>query len=315
VKVLYKSVKTSGKVYVLAHNGGGFDFKVLLPTLISIVKADKLVLVSIIRDKVGSIYQIEVKLVGHKTSFILRDSLKLITTRVENLNKTFLGGSIPKLAINHNGLTIGILTEDNLNGINNELTALIGDIKEGQTAREYLEEYVIRDCHIVFESLLKFRASLSKLNNNLGAASIITISSLSISIFQASFYDEKEYPIIDIKSNSALHSDLKEAYVGGRVEVFHSGLGFKDNTYHFDVPGIYALCIQKDLPIGNPLYLRVPKAINRESASILIRELHRNGIIAFFKATAICPKDLHIPVLPLKEGGKLVFPTGTIKGS
>lgn len=315
LKVLNTSVKYGRKVYVLAHNGGGFDFKVLLPTLISIVKAEKLVLVNIIRDKVGSIYQIEIKLVGYKTSFILRDSLKLITTRVENLNKTFLGGAIPKLSINHTALTIRILTEDNLNGMNNELTALIADIKEGQTARDYIEEYVIRDCNIVFESLLKFRESLNKLNNNLGAASIITISSLSISIFQSSFYDEKEYPIIDIKSNSSLHSDLKEAYVGGRVEVFHRGLGFKDNTYHFDVPGIYALCIQKDLPIGNPVYLRVPKAINRESASILIRELHRNGIIAFFKATAICPKDLHIPVLPLKDGGKLVFPTGTIKGS
>jgi hypothetical protein len=60
--------------------------------------------------------------------------------------------------------------------------------------------------------------------------------------------------IMSLPLNTSLSKFAKNAYIGGRTEVFDSGINLSP-IYHFDVPGMYALCIQKDLPVGNAVYV------------------------------------------------------------
>jgi len=115
-----------------------------------------------------------------------------------------------------------------------------------------------------------------------------------------------------IPTNTDMYTYLRASYLGGRVEVFDSGISIT-NVYHFDVPGLYAGMMQKDLPYGNPVYINsLPDTTTRE---LFIKELHGAKFFGFFKGTAVCPQDLNIPVLPIKLNEKLTFPTGTFTGT
>ena len=175
----------------------------------------------------------------------------------------------------------------------------------------YLKEYVLRDCRMVGLALIGLRNTLnSRLNLNIPLKKIITISGLALSIFLEKFY---KLPVMITGKNFEFTKDIKKSYIGGRCEVFNSGLGF-DNVYHFDVPGMYARVMSStDLPYGNPLYVGKPKS--SFDSKDYINRLHDSKYIGFFNCTVVCDETMKYPVLPIKEhGGKLLFPVGTFEG-
>jgi hypothetical protein len=114
-----------------------------------------------------------------------------------------------------------------------------------------MKKYCILDCEIVAQSIYKFSISLPSLGSPVSAESLLTISSTAIQLYVTK-YNTQENPIIIIPSQTSTSAWLKEGYIGGRTKVFHRGMNM-DKVYHFDVPGIYARCIQERLPIGNPV--------------------------------------------------------------
>ena len=82
----------------------------------------------------------------------------------------------------------------------------------------------------------------NNLNCNISINGIITISSTAMNLFIMKYNNAQQIP----------RGFIRNAYLGGRTEVFNLGLNM-GNVYHFDVPGIYALCIQIPLPTGNPV--------------------------------------------------------------
>lgn len=113
--------------------------------------------------------------------------------------------------------------------------------------------------------------------------------------------------------NTNMHTALDAAYYGGRVEVFDSALGLSP-LYHFDVPGLYAGMMCKELPIGNPVYVSKFNSSN-EDFHKLVLGLPEAGLIGFFKCEVVTPDNLNLPVLPVKHNGKLTFPLGTFTGT
>jgi hypothetical protein len=96
--------------YVYSHNGGKFDIKVILPSLMALLNNGTITKMEVVRDKNNNIYQLSFKIGEQK--FIFRDSYKLITASVAMIAKQFLGmydDECGKLPLNHDLLNPLIL--------------------------------------------------------------------------------------------------------------------------------------------------------------------------------------------------------------
>jgi hypothetical protein len=100
---------TQKKVYLYAHNGGKFDIKILLNSLLFIsTNTPGYKLPNIIADREHDIYQLELRrntgLKDNKKrdilhTYIFRDSYKVLSAPVAALGKTYLEGKITKIEI------------------------------------------------------------------------------------------------------------------------------------------------------------------------------------------------------------------------
>jgi hypothetical protein len=71
--------------------------------------------------------------------------------------------------------------------------------------------------------------------------------------------------------------------------------------------------MQEMLPIGNPVFMSNPTgALSTQEYMDLLKN---TGMIGFFKANVKAPTRLHIPVLGCINNGKLIFPTGSFRGT
>jgi hypothetical protein len=75
-------------IYILAHNAGRFDMKVILNPLLALKDQMPSNVMSVISDPNGDIYQLEFETIN--TTFFIRDSFKLIPASVANISKMFL---------------------------------------------------------------------------------------------------------------------------------------------------------------------------------------------------------------------------------
>lgn len=122
-------------------------------------------------------------------------------------------------------------------------------------------------------------------------------------------------PVMKVNVNSQMFSDFNAAYYGGRVEVFQSGINL-GKVYHFDVPGLYAGMMKKDLPIGNPVYVdKVTGTDTTAKSMTFLKTLKLSNMCGFFTCDVVTPINMDYPVLPVKYIGKLTFPLGTFTGT
>jgi len=121
-----------------------------------------------------------------------------------------------------------------------------------------------------------------------------TKKSLTCGSIALNFY-VKQFNEVNLKLKTEIKSILRNAYYGGRCEVF--GNSDKDEVIlHFDFKGMYQQCMLEDMPYGDFKY----KSCNFN--------LNEPGFY-FIEIEYFCD----IPILPLKLD-KLYFYNGTIKG-
>lgn len=149
---------------------------------------------------------------------------------------------------------------------------------------------------------------------------LITAPAFAISLFNKKYYLLREYPMMLQRVNSRIVQDLRDAYHGGRTEVFslfHNVLELRSSrhVYHYDVPGMYNKVMGINLPFGDPIY--VSKAtFPLKDFVVFLETLDSINMGGFFKVYIETPPAsvLPVPILPFKNpdtaGGKLVFPTG-----
>lgn len=110
-----------------------------------------------------------------------------------------------------------------------------------------------------------------------------------------------------------IENKIREAYTGGRTEVFKPYLKRNRNKivgYHMDVNSLYpSKMIDNDFPVGFPIFYDEPHEI-KQRFEVWLR--HRKGL-GFLKCKIYIPY-CHIPPLPVKAG-KLIFPCGHLIGT
>lgn len=156
------------------------------------------------------------------------------------------------------------------------------------------ECYNIQDSAITRESFLL----LSQTLEHLGGKVYKTIASTSINLWRQ-YVGRK----VDISLPKILDPLCREAYYGGRTEVFTYGEVLGLNQY--DVNSLYPSVMRDEL------YPDMSRLEAREDIKY-IREL--KGMYGVANVDVYVP-EMHIPPLPFRLNGKLVFPCGDFTGT
>jgi hypothetical protein len=168
-------------------------------------------------------------------------------------------------------------------------------------------EYCLRDCDIVLRGLQYMKEALTAV----GADFAYTLASISTRWVRKSdvlewirFYDRDRNGNFEY-SKAMLEADdfCLPAYFGGRVEVFKTGT-YKQDLYYYDITSSYPWSMTHSLPTYFKGFYAPPRD--------LVDALEHYGVS---EATVFIPKNsMHIPILPVRNNGKLLFPEGHIKG-
>jgi hypothetical protein len=144
-------------------------------------------------------------------------------------------------------------------------------------------EYNKNDCMGLYEVLLKFRA----IN---GGFFGMTISQTSLAIFRMRY---QKFPIRTVREHEPI---IRQAYHGGRTEIFKYNLDMGKRFYYYDISSLYPSCMRDfEYPYGE--FKLVPPDIDKCGFSY-----------------AVADDTCYFPVLPQKIGGKMMFLQGRKEG-
>lgn len=112
--------------------------------------------------------------------------------------------------------------------------------------KDYVTEYCLRDCIILFEVLKVFNSKIKEYGVGLHMK-VYSIPGLAFKAFKKAFVQADT--TYNLSTRKGIERFMREAYYGGRIEVFMGYIG--DNKgYYYDVKGMYAEAMKKDLPCG-----------------------------------------------------------------
>lgn len=152
-----------------------------------------------------------------------------------------------------------------------------------------LVEYLRYDCIGLYECLDLYRQN--PLVKQVGLK--ITRSAQALHVFRT--YIKKELPACPMGADAV----VREAYAGGRTEIFRPFYDSDAPLYTYDVNSLYPSILKDfDMPTGFDKY----------SYEV---DLERIGFGYF---TVQVPEDTYIPILWTRESGKFIFPVGTFSG-
>lgn len=222
----------------------------------------------------------EVIIFYKKKKFILRCSYKLIPFKLENFWPSLT--SIKKLYFPYQ-----TLSNWNPNAKCSEYTQ-IPLTYYNNTLDSYLEIYAKNDVSILKEGLLNFYKTLLDLKIDFNLKSF-TCGSIALNFYI------KKYNQINLNLPEKFTNILKNAYYGGRCEVFGNPKD-DEKILHFDFKGMYQQCMLESLPYGDFIYKESNLNINEPGFYYINIEYYDN-----------------IPILPIKNT-KLLFKNGKISG-
>ncbi len=129
-----------------------------------------------------------------------------------------------------------------------------------------------------------------------GVGHKMTTSALALSIFRQK-YMKDEWPLYKLPPEK--ETFVRSGYYGGRNEIFKMQAY---NVREYDINSMYVSAMLQPLPYGS------------KGSWCKKYPLYTDDIVGFIYCRIRCPDDLHIPVLPMKYKGKLLFPAGDIEG-
>jgi hypothetical protein len=203
---------------------------------------------------------------GSEGSWRFLDSARLMPASLEKLGKTFgLGGKVPDV----------------------DYATLHLD------PRRY--EYLERDCRLLYVCIERFRTMIEGLGGEVG----MTAPSTAMATYRRAFQR------VPLQTHVKSHKLAREAYYGGRTEVFRRKFDGPGMLCYGDVNSMYPWAMCGDAPVGDATTIR-------GSCDWEYLSRCRAGIV---EATVYVPESSYVPPLPVRHGGKLVFPVGTFKGA
>lgn len=153
-------------------------------------------------------------------------------------------------------------------------------------------EYLESDCVSLYQTLNKFYALVE---NVIGGEVGMTAAATSMKSYR------RGYQKFAIERHSAHHEFFREAYFGGRVEVFRKKA---ENLHYYDINSSYPHSMLAPMPVGRlvEFFGPPPAWLKRDR-------------IGFARAN-VCVPETYFPVLAHRtESGRLIFPTGKFSGT
>lgn len=330
-------------IHIWAHNFSGFDSYIFIKTLGKLSTKDNPLKIRLIKkDRKNYILRIskstfvrESSKIKHTLNLNFYCRILLLRGRLSNLAKSF---EVENMKI---FFPYDLVREENWSILRKDLEGVRELIKNKyredeiilfkntwktlnfKDIIEYYKFYCIIDVEILKDVICKFIKSFDEIhpNTNIGYSCFITASRLRIETFLHSgtdFYDEN---IIAIHTNRDLDSFIRQAYHGGRCEVFKGWNNERKKVYYYDFPGIYRICIKINLPIGEGLRIKIKIPLKRdEIIEKLFIHIEENNLVGFLNVkTLLIEENRYIPLLPSKfkddeEIQKLTFIYGHNNG-
>lgn len=152
----------------------------------------------------------------------------------------------------------------------------------------YMKAYASNECYILRCGLINFFSELTCLGIDYSTRPL-TCGSIAMKYFT------KKYNSIRLSLPKQISSIIRNAYYGGRCEVFGNPRR-GEKILHFDFKGMYQSCLKEDLPYGDYFYTSSDLNLN---------------VPGFYYVSLHCRDK--IPLLP-SRGDKLYFKSGVIRG-
>lgn len=206
----------------------------------------------------------------------LRDSYCLLPSSLDSLAKTLCPQLGCKGKISHKKVKVW-----NLNDL-----------------RDQLLEYMKQDIRLLGGVMLKAQ-DLYWTEYKVDIENILTLPSLSLSIFRMKYYDEKSWPIHIPNRNE--DTFIRRGFYGGHTDTY---IPYGANLDYYDVNSLYPFLMKSyPMPGGVPVW----------HGNLEGQEL--SNLFGFMEAYVVCPSQIKRPFLPYRDHhNTLLFPTGQFVG-
>jgi len=168
--------------------------------------------------------------------------------------------------------------------------------------KKELYEYCKSDVDILKRSLEIYITDAIKING-LHPLKCSTIASYCLKVFRTNYMNENEIAILTKQE----YDFCKKGFFGGRTEVFKMFQSWTDQQIkagiygkYVDIQSLYpTVQFFDDLPCGIPTWDIEPEITDYMS--------YVSNNFGYIECDIVCPKNIHIPLLPEKKNGKLLF--------
>lgn len=164
------------------------------------------------------------------------------------------------------------------------------------TKPSLLEEFLSyskQDSISLFKALIKAQDLYIDLYQ-VDITSIFSTSTLSLKIFRSKF-QSVDIPILDRKTDDY----IRKAYYGGATDYYK---GYGEKLHYYDVNSLYPYAMLKPMPVNFIKYHKDASTINSD-------------LYGYIEVEVTTPENILIPIVPLKYGGKTIFPIGSWRGT
>lgn len=285
-----------------SHNLGSFDSVFMIKTLLNEYPNT-----AKFQFKDGKPLSIKISLPSKKKGdngkkMVFKDSLKLLPMSLKSLIKEYRIKT-QKLHFPYRFMTLDKLNYSGLvpnqsyyeNISDDDYQSIVSNFQDSPwILRTELLKYMMNDVVALYQLLDIFSEELYDLEN-LNITDVSSISSAALKSYLSHYYNDIKTPIYIPRHNNYL--ELKNAYYGGRVEVFK---GYAEQVFIYDVVSLYPSVMMKSIPTGE---------------LIKSTDTHLDSYYDFCYATVNVPLNIKAPVLPFRnESGGLIYPTGNWSG-
>ncbi len=318
--------------WIYAHNGGNYDFLFLVRAMLSDPRLKSKYLTELtpigscivrmdITERDPKIHLVDCENLRCRGCGVARD------TKETKLKWTFVDSArLMPLPLKDLGETFGITQKV-------ELQMSYDDLAKPEN-RGHMRHYLRVDCVSLHEAVSKMQEKINGLGGQLG----ITLPATALDLFRRKFQKDDvstnrhwktcpEYGVVqkkgvEVTCKGCMHDFIRQSYFGGRSEIFRmkfspydekpsdeefsERVDHIDHAFMYDFNSHYPNMMLAAMPTGEAIELE-----GLDEQAIYNNAKQFTGIV---DCDVDVPDGCYLPPLPVRHAGKLVFPTGRLRG-
>ena len=170
-----------------------------------------------------------------------------------------------------------------------------------------LSDAMIKHCENDVKATWHLAEFVKNFYKKYGVTMGLTLPATALKIFKKNYLHGKKFKQTYVNPDGQLNRIgklEKEAYYGGRTEVFKRTAGVPETHFSYDINSAYLSAMRDEFfpDLGKWAY----REFNRDDLG--------SGNLYIVDATVKISEDMYLPPLPYRKDGKLIFPTGQFRG-